>query len=42
MLLDACILIDVLRDKEAALEFVAGLPGAPTLSAVTVGGSAET
>ncbi|MBV9289645.1 MAG: type II toxin-antitoxin system VapC family toxin [Hyphomicrobiales bacterium] len=36
MLLDTCILIDVLRGKEAALAFVAGLPGAPALSAVTV------
>jgi len=35
MLLDTCILIDVLRGKEAALGFVAGLPGAPALSAVT-------
>ena len=36
MLLDTCILIDVLRGKEAALAFVAGLPSAPALSAVTV------
>jgi predicted nucleic acid-binding protein len=36
MLLDTCIMIDVLRGKEAAVAFVAGLEATPALSAVTV------
>jgi predicted nucleic acid-binding protein len=35
MLLDTCIVIDVLRGREAALAFVNGLPEAPSLSAIT-------
>ena len=36
MLLDTCILIDVLRGKDAAIGFVSGLEDTPALSAVTV------
>jgi predicted nucleic acid-binding protein len=36
MLLDTCIMIDVLRGKAAAVAFVAGLEATPALSAVTV------
>jgi predicted nucleic acid-binding protein len=36
MLLDTCIMIDVLRGKAAAFDFVSGLESAPALSAVTV------
>jgi predicted nucleic acid-binding protein len=35
-LLDTCIMIDVLRGKEAAVAFVSGLLRAPSLAAVTV------
>jgi predicted nucleic acid-binding protein len=35
MLLDTCIVIDVLRGRQAAVAFVSGLPRAPSLSAVT-------
>jgi predicted nucleic acid-binding protein len=35
MLLDSCIMIDVLRGREAALAFVNGLPEAPSLSVIT-------
>ena len=35
MLLDSCIVIDVLRGREAALAFVSGLADAPSLSAIT-------
>lgn len=35
-LLDTCVLIDVLRGKDAAAAFVFGLPDTPALSAVTV------
>jgi predicted nucleic acid-binding protein len=35
MLLDTCIVIDVLRGHEAALAFVNGLTDAPALSAIT-------
>ena len=35
MLLDTCIVIDVLRGREAAFEFVNGLADAPSLSAIT-------
>lgn len=35
MLLDTCIVIDVLRGRAAALAFVNALPDAPSLSAVT-------
>jgi len=35
MLLDTCIVIDVLRGREAALAFVNGLAEAPSLSAIT-------
>ncbi|GIX28524.1 MAG: ribonuclease VapC10 [Burkholderiales bacterium] len=38
MLLDTCIVIDVLRGREAALAFVNGLPEAPSLSAITATG----
>ena len=36
MLLDTCVLIDVLRGNEAALVFVNELPEKPTLSVITV------
>jgi predicted nucleic acid-binding protein len=36
MLLDTCIIIDVLRGKAAAFDFVSSLENAPALSAVTV------
>ena len=36
MLLDTCVMIDVLRGKAAAFGFVSGLENAPALSAVTV------
>ena len=36
MLLDTCIVIDVLRGKVAAVDFVSSLKDAPSLSAVTV------
>lgn len=36
MLLDTCVLIDVLRGNEAALTFVSELPGIPSLSVITV------
>ena len=36
MLLDTCIMIDVLRGKAAAFDFVSSLENAPALSAVTV------
>jgi predicted nucleic acid-binding protein len=36
MLLDTCIMIDLLRGKEAAFAFVSGLHDTPALSAVTV------
>lgn len=36
MLLDTCVLIDVLRGNEAALAFVGGLPGKPALSVITI------
>ena len=36
MLLDTCVLIDVLRGNEAALAFVGELPGKPALSVITV------
>jgi hypothetical protein len=35
MLLDSCIVIDVLRGREAALAFVSGLAEAPSLSTIT-------
>ncbi|TXF13012.1 type II toxin-antitoxin system VapC family toxin [Pelomicrobium methylotrophicum] len=35
MLLDTCIVIDVLRGREAAVAFVNGLPEVPSLSAIT-------
>lgn len=35
MLLDTCILIDVLRGREAACGFVEGLADVPSLSAIT-------
>lgn len=35
MLLDSCILIDVLRGREAALRFVDGLTATPSLSVIT-------
>jgi len=35
-LLDTCVIIDVLRGKDAAIAFVSGLQDTPTLSAVTV------
>lgn len=35
MLLDTCIVIDVLRGREAALAYVNGLADAPALSAIT-------
>lgn len=35
MLLDTCIVIDVLRGREAALAFVEGLADAPSLSVIT-------
>lgn len=34
-LLDTCILIDVLRGREAAVAFVSGLKSAPAISAIT-------
>lgn len=34
-LLDTCILIDVLRGWDAAVEFVSGLKATPTISAIT-------
>lgn len=36
MLLDTCIMIDVLRGKAAAFDFVSSLENAPALSAVTL------
>ena len=36
MLLDTCVLIDVLRGNEAAVAFVGGLPKKPALSVITV------
>ena len=36
MLLDTCIVIDVLRGKVAAFDFVSSLESVPALSAVTV------
>jgi predicted nucleic acid-binding protein len=36
MVLDTCVIIDVLRGKEAAIDFVTGLEEAPALSVVTV------
>jgi predicted nucleic acid-binding protein len=36
MLLDTCIMIDVLRGKVAAFDFVSSLENVPALSAVTV------
>lgn len=36
MLLDTCIVIDVLREKQAAIAFIAALDGPPRLSAVSV------
>jgi predicted nucleic acid-binding protein len=36
MLLDTCILVDVLRGKSAALAFVTGLKTPPQVSAVTL------
>lgn len=35
MLLDTCVVIDVLRGHGAALSFVTGLSDAPALSAIT-------
>ena len=35
MLLDTCIMIDVLRGREAALAYVSGLVDTPSLSAIT-------
>lgn len=35
MLLDTCVVIKVLRGKEAALAFVTGLAEKPSLSAIT-------
>jgi predicted nucleic acid-binding protein len=35
MLLDSCIVIDVLRGREAALTFVNGLADTPSLSVIT-------
>jgi predicted nucleic acid-binding protein len=35
MLLDSCVMIDLLRGREAALAFVNGLPEAPSLSVIT-------
>ena len=35
MLLDTCIVIDVLRGHQAALDFVTGLPDRPCLSVIT-------
>ncbi len=34
-LLDTCILIDVLRGRDAAVEFVSGLKATPAISAIT-------
>jgi predicted nucleic acid-binding protein len=36
MVLDTCVVIDVLRGKNAAIDFVTGLQEAPALSVVTV------
>jgi predicted nucleic acid-binding protein len=36
MLLDTCIIIDVLRGKAAAFDFVSSLENAPALSVVTI------
>jgi hypothetical protein len=36
MLLDMCIMIDVLRGKAAAFDFVSSLENAPALSVVTI------
>jgi predicted nucleic acid-binding protein len=36
MLLDTCVMIDVLRGKDAAFAFVSGLEETPALAAVTV------
>ncbi|MBL26691.1 MAG: VapC toxin family PIN domain ribonuclease [Rhodospirillaceae bacterium] len=35
MLLDTCVVIDVLRGREAAVAFVEGLPVRPSLSVIT-------
>jgi predicted nucleic acid-binding protein len=35
MLLDTCIVIDLLRGRDAAADFVGGLAGAPAVSAIT-------
>ena len=35
MLLDTCVVIDVLRGRDAAIEFVSALPRAPAVSAIT-------
>lgn len=35
MLLDTCIMVDVLRGREAALAYVSGLADTPSLSAIT-------
>jgi predicted nucleic acid-binding protein len=35
MLLDTCVVIDVLRGREAAVAFVSGLASAPAVSAIT-------
>lgn len=36
MLLDSCVIIDVLRGRKAALAFVSNLPDTPSLSVITV------
>ena len=35
MLLDTCIVVDLLRGKEAAAAFIEGLPDVPALSVIT-------
>lgn len=35
MLLDTCVVIDLLRGRDAALAFVSSLAGAPSVSAIT-------
>lgn len=35
MLLDTCVVIDVLRGRETAVAFVSGLASAPSVSAIT-------
>lgn len=35
MLLDTCVVIDLLRGRQPALSFVSGLPATPSLSAMT-------